>query len=871
MRKVLSLMLTIALMLTVVAVPASAANIDLLDAGAAGVASINYNITATDGTAIDEAYVGDKIQLEVSATLPAGTYTDLEIPVKYDSAVLKYVSLTAEPGYEMGEGLDYVEDGIVKYTVTDKEIVSTGDAIKLFEVEFEVISGVGTTSTVAYDTDGFETSVIGDKWYSVSDNNITTNTDSILVKANTVKALVDGDAELQNETYYDTDGFTITVEGTNVTSATITLKGSEPVAIGDGYPVTAAGTYTVNLEAAGGVTKSYTFTLDTTQVTAKLVSSITSKNELGYKAGEGFKVPVAIELTEGKQAAMVTFDVAYDKTKLVLNTAALNVEGEAGNYTVKYGTEGAEVGLEDGENVAILPFAVADGAAVGLADVTFSKPQIALVTDGIDATDYELGVCADQSVTIVVDTFATAAFATEGQSWSNTQYDVTVKPVDGVTVGYMAYDAETEVITDTQAGLKAIYDAAVVANQVTNTITFDSEKTYYAVAKIEDVYQLVKLPDNMIDKTAPVVDADKAAALDMNAYANGVTGTTINVAGVATDANGITVTATGIDGITVEGTVITIPAGTYDAEITVTYTDAAGNTATDAVKVMLDNVAPTVVATVGEVKTDGTKDITVAITDNDASAVTAKWFYSATEEFTGEGEDVVDGVINAAKAGNYKVVVSDIAGSNETTVVVALDKLTAASGITVKTVKAGQFTEGFKTTEEMTELVRITDKAGAVLETNGWFTYVAIKALDAPTNYTNTLTLDGEAYTAETPVAIGEHVLVVKTAHNVDATDFKEATYKFSVVAALDMPSVNADKRYNVIDYALIRNVSASGANLPVAGMDFYGGLFSGDLDGDLDVDSTDLAAMLTSLKNGEKKGAYNSIPVMNYEAPVAD
>ena len=938
MKKVLSLVLSLALIIATMALPisASAASIDLAGLGT-GTVSISYKaFSNAEGTgaevtnvkAGDTIYVAAYIEYTKAAVaaeeeeVTSINVTEVEVPVKYDPAVLTYdaSALSIESAFTNSKDSIVTTDtetGIIRYGATDlNAALDHATQTKMFTMKFTVTGGVvGNTSVITYENEVYEAAVVNssDDYYAPSETNLSTTNLTLTLEANTAFAYINANEELQNKTYYDADGFTVTYGGTNITEAKITktkeangdaIVGATAVDIGEGYPVNAAGTYYVKVTAQGGVTKEYTFTLVLEAVSANLVSTLEDgdlTDAPGYREGNTFTVPVTITLNAGAKAAMVAFDVKYDKSSLTLNTTDTDLvkyEAIEGGYTVTYGTKTNETPLATGGTVATLAFTVAGTPTLGDKEITFYNAKLALAVDQIDPTAPTLGLPGTQTVTVVASTFATAAYATENQPWTNGRYNVTVAPADSsnVTVAYKAYESSdlTNVDTTTQSGLAAIYTGGTV----TNTITFDSEKTYYAVAKIGSVYQLVTLPDNKIDLTEPTVNA---SAADMSAWKSGVTEYQLDVSGVtASDQEGksgiASVTYTiGESTLTVTDNKITIPAGSYNGEVvTVTVTDNAGNSQTDTIKLMLDGVAPDVNVQIGEIDAQtNSRDLTITVTGLDGGSATSVALYklnaaaTSANDFTvtnkvkdltvTEGEAKVE---NVTEAGFYYVYAIDEAGNKSYDGgEVTFNSINAASRIAVKVLKnsSDYIAKGFKTTTEMTG-IGITDKSNATLDTNGSFTYVAIK-VDAPiTGYSNAITVKNNGSdTTITPGTDGEYVFdaegvyefVVKTTNNGNTEDSQSATYKFSVVAAASMPSINADMRYNVVDYAMIRKiVNAEGKVLPAAGDDYWGGLFSGDLTGDLQVTGVDLAAMLTSLKNGEKKGAYNSIPVMNYKAP---
>ena len=99
--------------------------------------------------------------------------------------------------------------------------------------------------------------------------------------------------------------------------------------------------------------------------------------------------------------------------------------------------------------------------------------------------------------------------------------------------------------------------------------------------------------------------------------------------------------------------------------------------------------------------------------------------------------------------------------------------------------------------------------------------------------------------------------MTVTTTHTVNASDSATATYKFTIVDVAEMLSPNADKRFNIIDYAMVRQLVELNKALPTAENGFDGGIFSGDVTGDLTVNGADYADIIRSIRAGEKPGSY--------------
>ena len=333
----------------------------------------------------------------------------------------------------------------------------------------------------------------------------------------------------------------------------------------------------------------------------------------------------------------------------------------------------------------------------------------------------------------------------------------------------------------------------------------------------------------------------------------------------------------GTDYIEFSGDTIALVAQNFNGNVTFKVTDKADNTAVSAgFALKLDMDDPTVKEmAVSAVKADASKDITANVADvgsgvtDGAITVAVYKGEAASEELSNISEiealeKVADATLNegvatynTTTAGRYYFVAADAARHKAfASVDVAFETLDKASGIKVKVyANAANYVAGFKTTAD-------TDLADFE-ETNGSFRYVAIKADAAATGYSNSLTLakdgaEATAYTEETPITeAGNYVLTVTTTHGVNAADTESATYKFSIVNELDMPSPNGDKRFNIIDFAMVRQLVELGKALPIAENGFSGGIFSGDVTGDLTVNGYDYADIIRSVRAGEKPGAY--------------
>lgn len=902
MKKFLSLMLTLALIITTLALPitASAADISLQAAVEGKSIAVSYTPSAST------VHPGDKFTIAVKATPTENITVDsYEVDINYDGTqfTLNNAESDALKKFDSDNKSAYVR----LISETKDQAITTEAGLELVTLDFTV-----KTTAIA---DSYTTCILGDDTafavrngkaidHYVLGSSITDNTVSTTVSENTYDVKIDNVSIADGKTYYSENGVTVSVTGTGIESVKI---GEESLTAGEGgtysKEITTAGTYTVAVKVIGKSEETKTFTLNTEKIDAKLNTSITDA-KTGYKKGEIFDVPVVISgLGETAKAALVSFKVTAD-TGLTLDTEALTTAGlKYQDGTVIYGDKDGADGLANNATVATLKFTVAADAAYGVKSVKISDPKLALVKDAIDPKADSIGIETDTQKVVVVPSEAFGTLPTDitTEAWKNSAYTVAVTPADAaVSVKYLAVSDLTEVTTNTQEGLKAIYDNTQAVDN--KTVTINSESKYVIVARVGDdtnaVYELVGTltpgTNAWYDATNPTVDITEMDAL--TGVQDAKDGYSLNVSKLKKEdkLSGIAkveYSLNGTDYIEFSGDTIALVAQNFSGNVTFKVTDKAGNTAvSDGFALKLDMDDPTVTEmAVGGVKADGSKDITANIADVGSGvtggAITVKVYKGASDsdELTlidevkalGDGEVVTlsDGVAtyNTTSAGRYYFVATDAAGHEAfASVKATFQTLDKASGIKVKVyAKATDYVAGFKTKAD----ADLIDFSG----TNGSFTYVAVK-VDAPnTGYENTVTLkkgeeEAAAYTDESAITeIGDYELTVTTTHSTNKSDSQSATYKFSIVAEKDMPSPNGDKRFNIIDFAMVRQLFELENALPTSENGFTGGIFSGDVTGDLKIDGADYADIIRSIRAGEKPGSYTFKVLNKADAPVGD
>lgn len=926
MKKVFSLIVTAAMLFSMAILPSAvfAEDIELFAAGSGNV-KITYDAQFS-GSAVSESnpvHPGDEFTVDVKITPSAEmSFEEIDLDITYDKTQFTYKSMTEASGISAGTLDSASNTGLLRY-INSNPVTAPAAGLTLLTLNFEVNAGaavgssnIGVTptnpDTAFVDSNGME--------YRASDNNVTEEPVSVNVAANTItvkvqeKVLTPG---VSGGTFYEPAGVKVTIEGSNITAVTI-AKDSDPaesltVTAGKAEKdVTVEGSYTVTVTANGMTAKTYTFTLSTADVQATLSTSVTSPKEEGYAAGDVIEIPVIISGLDTAQAAMVSFNVTYDSNVFDFAVTGSGAQIKNGSSVV-YGDEKNSSGLADNAAVATLQFTVKSGESVKLGDyeLKISDAQLALVTDTIDPTDRTLGITKGiEKITVVAAEVATLNNETVRNSWTTgvQKYDITATPLEGVTVSYIKVSEVTSPDTATQTGLEAIYNAGKDAGNEKNTITIDAEADYYVVAKVGSVYKLIKELKNGVDiffdATAPVITLT-GSAVSMTAFKSSAAIAKADITVTDTvgewdeklyyslnpndttptwnemDENGISITTN------------------MNGNLGIKAVDKAGNEKIETITIKVDADAPVVSATAdGPLKTGNKKDIKITVTDGgDSGVTTAAVYYGNAQEGVTDLDTIkaMDSVNNAVtlsegtdgdtgkfvgelevgNPGTYYVIVADGAGNEGLAEVkVELASISAASALIVETVAGAGYKEGF--IPDGGDFV-VKDKSGAVIQHNGWFTRVAIDAKDAPAGFENTFTYtkDGGAETACAANMVfdqpGEYAVTVKTAHTSSADVAESATYKFWIVAAADMPSVDGDKRYNIIDFSRIKRLIGSNTAgvLPDANSEFPGGMFSGDVNGDLTMTSDDYAAILQSLRKLELPGAYYSLPIMNQTAPA--
>ncbi len=850
MKKCLSLIVVFALILTTLAMPMTASAYDI------SLMADNGDISITFGVPAEPVHPGETFDVVVKATATGADVvaTEAQVEIAFNNSAFTYAGV---------EGLaDKAEinafSNYVQYLLVDGRVTVGAEEVTLATLQFTVNENATATAyAFNLDANGDTYFYFGNgSWYTA-----TATPSNVTVEENTAKAMV-GAVELQEKTYYQSS---LTIDIVGGTSATIKEGEKEAEAIVDNQVIlSTTADYVLTIKVYGADDVVYNFALNTATVAAVLETELTVDIE-GYEKGDSFVIPVTIKGLDNLAADMVSFDVVYDAGLTMV------AEGTEITYTgnsVVYGNGGTAT-LTNG-NVATLTFTVADNAEYGIKTIKLANPQMSLANDGIDPSGSNIQVDGKTHTITVIpsDDFAKITTDLGALGWTNQPVTVEYASDYDAEVKYLKAAADAEYDTTTQAGLGVIFndDAADV-----QPVNVNAEGTYYVVAKIGNVYQLVAeltSEDAKFDATSPVVDA---SGLDMNAYASSIAGYVITVGDIATDAHGIAKYQANVNGAgfadIVDGK-ITIPAGTSvkgTEYVVIKAIDVAGNEATDAVTLYLDGDAPTItdVAITGDKDKDGNKTITATVADA-TSEVTAMIYVGAAgldlEAVKALDNGVAFNGSYATKvAGTYYIVATDAARNETMASIDATFDSASVPAIKVAVVKdiettANVFTAGVN---------------------NGSFTYVKVElATETAAGYNTKMFLNDVEWDGEVDNTAdhGEKILKVVTTHNADLTDTATVEYKFTIVSETAMPSVNNDTRFNIIDYGIVSDVVAAGKALPDEATlldEFTGGIYAGDVDGDFGYDNDDVAELITSIRAGERPGSY-TFKILNKE-PIAE
>ena len=871
MKKYLSLVLAIALVLTTLVVPMSASaegeTIDLKIAA--------YNATG-EITAENPAYVGDTVNVKIIANVAADTVVAAShVRFSYNESLLMVGELPT------GVAVHENAANVLTYT-GDTQVTYTG-AYELASIPFTVKATGNDTFMLDKDLTSFLDEA-GMDYVTYAET-----MGSIVVNPSSAKVYVNDEELVSGNKYYSPSGVNVKL-GEVVGNVTAKMTNDKDVTVVDitdeNTPVnpTVTTTYSVVVTLAGVEQPAVTFTVVPQQIDA-IVSMDAPVNNDGYTKGTPIEIPVKVSGIGSEVVGMAEFEVTYDPSVLTL-TEAENYhknEGETGTsvtYTILYGDENSLDGTATNNTELVkLVFTVNQNAAYGTTTITLGDGTWA-PGGAISPVAPSLGVGAPVSLTVVpAGEFATVApEVTTG--WATEAYGVTV--TSDVDVYYLKTKATYEKAED------------VLTNGAVEGKTFDVDEegyNYYVVATTgtDPVVSKLYTVENKLDTNPPEFKAEAVAALNQSTWTN--TADAEPDGAIALDVNTLATDATSkVAGFKYSFTSATEGFGAAVTEITITEkltaekvwikaVDNAGNeSAAVEVAVKYDGTAPVIDSIGVSDFNEGGTTKTISFTATDANSgvgsvmVAAPGLEAAAATRVGETDEYT---FVASVAGEYTITVTDKVGiTNTATANVALDHVNV-SGVKAAIVKNVDPVEGFV--------------AG---KNNGTFTYVKIGANDgAGVVSTLTFAKDDEPVSLEngeddyyvidgtTEDAAGTYVVTITTASIDDPENVSEpATYTFTIVNSQEkMKSVDDNAWYNVLDFGRVRNLTKDLNNgqgaIPDDSARFEAGLFSADVTGDLKYTAEDADAIITALKGAEYVGVY-TFDILNdfkWSASTAD
>lgn len=925
MRKFLSLMLAMALIITTLALPVSVS-------AAAGKSDANITVSyTTDLGEATEVHPGDTFNLTVSITSDKDvTLSAYEIYVAYDKDDYT-ITAASDASYSIVESKwGYTGNLIAMSKNTDTELTAA-TAVAVATIPVTVASGatVNEASGFVKPTTGFvDMFVEGGTAEGTKECNFSDSELSYTINANTSSITIDGKAYEPNKLYINANGVTFRVTGTNIESVTYKQTDAEtptditvPVTGKTSAEITTpltAGAYEVSVKLTGVADAvNYTFRVSQEVVSGEIAINFTPKAE-GYKAGETFEVPVKISGIGENKKGMASFDLVYDSARLELTTTtAENITiapGEAGKASVSFGTSSTAASFPttgDG-NFVTLAFSVKSDAEIGKADITISNAQLTVKndTDDIVYENNSSKITKDSTTVVVVPNIFATVNTSAVTDWTNTSYDVTVNPVSApadqaISFKYVLLDGAANYAD--QNALKGAYESEAAKAVTGNKIAIDTDSKHYAIiSEFNGVYSLVKdlVPgiDIWYDGTAPTINNAELAKNNMDSFAKSKDVTVTDLAIDAGGSNGVTYKYL----VVTDGTTPTAETtGWADVTDKISFTeskvgklyimatDKAGNAtvSTADVNIKVDVDDPTLTTNAGNDTADGTP-ITISATDI-TSNVTVKVYYSETDvdastltdsnlskTYPEEGEEAsktIEKTYYAKGSGFYYISATDEAGnsSDVSKVQVTRAAVDNTSTLSVKVISTS------------TEVANVFDKeTESNTASNGTFGYVGIKVAAPAENLKNTITATkgGEPLTLENASDLtaeythefteaGEYKLTVVTAHSTNTDAKATATYKFTIAAdQTAMVSPSGDNRYNSLDYVMMRKVAANEElnGIPTGAYGFEG-KYSGDLDGNFKTTTEDVDAILASIKEARIPGYYNFGIMTGTAAPAGE
>jgi len=864
MKKVLSMVLALALVLTTLVVP--------MTVSAAGETfTISYKLT--DGTdEVTDIYPGDTITVDVYAAASASAEAIYEL----------YIPTPADMGaITPGAGATLSGD-FVKVAVGEKEKKTfTTEAQKVTSYSFTVpADAVGDYSIPAIDaetTDSYFTliSTYEDIIASAAalPFEVTAHSATVSVKvgdAGEYAATNEILSEAATDVYVKVESDTTEISDLKVAKQEAGEYGEATSFTNDGVAFSSYGTYKITYKTVDDA-KDHEYVIT---YKSNVVADLVLSAEPTAVAGDTFTVNVSVDQLSGNLVEVLTFDVvASDKLTLdTTNTAEGKVTYDGNTVTFRAPQDG---GIAEDATVVELKFNVAANY-VGTESVQVTNQKLA-VNAGFDASASNLAQEIEDIVKVTVSgEGAVTAAELDAEIDFATSRNIAVEQNDEWTVkeGQLAVAYASYAEPQTSITAEDMFNEDNIISLPGNVNVTES-KYYYVIARYgaagNYVYEKIAEYDKdalKIDLIAPVVEMTTT----FEAWTNLSTvefSVTDGGAGVEAMSYKLSAEAAGWSTSPVaEGVAtVTLPDDVVITSIIVKAADKLANESDEKTfDIMYDAVAPVIDLDEG-VYTEGNIPIKITVTAEDSeipAKAEIKHYATNPEEATVKEAEfaLVAGVgtYNAATKGYYIVSVTDRAGNvaTATSEFIDTDKQSELMAPTFDVLSGETASTGsLKTDAELDELYGTEVDA-----TNGTFTYMNVTAnVDATTeDYKTEYTLNGEEWTPGEITEAGDYTLVVKTSMIAAPTDYQTATYTFSITDRANFKTVNGDNKYRLSDYLILGIMIGDGADFARDAADkFTGGYFSGNVTGDLKNDwAADRTEMLTKIKGAGNWRNYN-------------
>lgn len=519
MKKILSLMLSLALIISTLALP--------LSAFADGDEAAKIKISFSYGD-VTEVKPGDELSVDVTAYALDSSDQAIEyavtaysVFVSYDKDKLTYKSATFSEGQTAAEHQKTKARVLFLYEKGESDVTIPASGLKLGTMKFTVEKGAAAANTYSFglaenQTEFSKGTVDTTKFTYTSDENskIINGAEGISIADNTYSVKYqDGETQtdvVKDKVYYgvkDSRAFTIAADrnfaeegAVSVTKNGTALTDTELIKNQDGtYTFTASapaeGTddkYVVSVKLYGETeAKTTAFTLSASEVKVglELDGSAIDSNKAGIFPGEdGKEIEVPVKITgvsENLAVSMVTFSVDTLPTGITFEGVKEtddDIKRDDNKIIVGDNTTESERNIAAEGKLVTLKFKVGNTAGVGVNEIKLADDaQVALKKDVIDTERHNATIGTSAYIVVVPEKFASAANDSSTTSWTNQAYNINISnAASGASIKYVKYDYQNGSAPESA---KAAYNAS--QNEINdNKVNVSETKNYYIVARI---------------------------------------------------------------------------------------------------------------------------------------------------------------------------------------------------------------------------------------------------------------------------------------------------------------------------------------------------------------------------------------------------